>query len=61
MAGAGRAPPAAETVALIADRVSRCARGPFFRFPNVRLNQINWNCELYAHAATVTGDKPSCS
>ena len=45
-----------ETVALIADRISRCARGAFFRFPNVRLNQINWNCELYAHLATVTGD-----
>ena len=45
-----------ETVDLIADRISRCARGPFFRFPNVRLNQINWNCELYAHLATVTGD-----
>ena len=42
-----RLPP--ETVDLIADRISRCARGPFFRFPNVRLNQINWNCELYAH------------
>ena len=49
-------PPAARRVDLIADRISRCARGPFFRFPNVRLNQINWNCELYAHAATVTGD-----
>jgi hypothetical protein len=35
-----------ETTDLIADRISRCARGPFFRFPNVRLNQINWNCEL---------------
>ena len=46
-----------ETLALIADRISRTARGPFFRFPNVRLNQINWNCELYAHAATVTGDR----
>jgi hypothetical protein len=45
-----------ETVALIADRINRCARGPFFRFPNVRLNQINWNCDLYAHNATVTGD-----
>ena len=22
----------------------------------MRLNQLNWNCELYAHAATVTGD-----
>ena len=46
----------AETVALIADRIGRCARGPFFRYPSVRLNQINWNCELYAHNATVTGD-----
>jgi hypothetical protein len=45
-----------ETVALIADRISRCARGPFFRFPSVRLNQINWNCDIYAHNATVTGD-----
>jgi hypothetical protein len=45
-----------ETTDLIADRISRCAHGPFFRFPNVRLNQINWNCELYAHLATVTGD-----
>jgi hypothetical protein len=45
-----------ETADLIADRVSRCARGPFFRFPAVRLNQINWNCELYAHNATITGD-----
>ncbi len=45
-----------ETIDLIADRISRCAHGPFFRFPNVRLNQINWNCDLYAHNATVTGD-----
>jgi hypothetical protein len=45
-----------ETVALIADRINRCARGPFFRYPSVRLNQINWNCDLYAHNATVTGD-----
>jgi hypothetical protein len=45
-----------ETVDLIADRISRCAHGPFFRYPSVRLNQINWNCELYAHNATVTGD-----
>jgi hypothetical protein len=45
-----------ETLALIADRIRRCARGPFFRYPSVRLNQINWNCDLYAHNATVTGD-----
>jgi hypothetical protein len=41
--------------ALIADRVDRCARGTFFRYPHVRLNQINWNCELYALAAELTG------
>jgi hypothetical protein len=45
-----------ETVDLIADRIHRCARGPFFRYPSVRLNQINWNCDLYALNATVTGD-----
>jgi len=36
--------------------VDAVARGPFFRFPSVRLNQINWNAELYAHAATLTGN-----
>src|SRR4030095_8320908 len=45
-----------ETVGLIQDRISRCARGSFYRFPNVRLNQINWHSEMYAHLATVTGD-----
>ena len=42
--------------ALIAARVDRVARGRFFAYPNVRLNQINWNCELYALAAEVTGE-----
>ena len=46
----------ARRVDLIDDRIARCARGPFFRFPNVRLNQINWHSEMYAHFATVTGD-----
>jgi hypothetical protein len=45
-----------ETVDLIQDRISRCAHGAFFRFPSVRLNQINWHAEMYAHLATVTGD-----
>ena len=45
-----------ETADLIVDRIRRCAYGSFFRFPNVRLNQINWHCEMYAHVATVTGD-----
>lgn len=40
----------------IVDQVDRCARGSFFRYPNVRLNQINWNCELYALAAQLTGN-----
>jgi hypothetical protein len=45
-----------ETVDLIVERISRCARGSFFRFPNVRLNQINWHAEMYAQLATVSGD-----
>ena len=40
----------------IAAAVDAVARGPFFRYPYVRLNQINWNAELYAHAATLTGN-----
>lgn len=36
--------------------VDRVARDAFFRYPNVRLNQINWNAELYLAAATLTGD-----
>ena len=36
--------------------VDAVARGPFFRFPYVRLNQINWNAELYAYAAALTGN-----
>jgi hypothetical protein len=44
-----------ETITLIEDRISRCTLGAFYRFPNVRLNQINWHCEMYAHFATVTG------
>ena len=35
---------------------SAVAHGAFFRYPNVRLNQINWNAEVFAHAATMTGD-----
>jgi hypothetical protein len=45
-----------EVVAQIVACVDSVARGRFFRYPNVRLNQINWNAELYACAATVTGN-----
>ena len=45
-----------EVVSRIAGCVDAVARGPFFRYPYVRLNQINWNAELYACAHTVTGN-----
>jgi hypothetical protein len=42
------------------ERLAHCidvvARDRFFRYPAVRLNQINWPAELYANAALVTGD-----
>jgi hypothetical protein len=43
------------TTTTIANEISAVAHGPFFRFPNVRLNQINWPLELDAYAAQVTG------
>ena len=45
-----------DVVARIVDCVDRVARGRFFRFPSVRLNQINWNAELYVAAAALTGN-----
>ena len=35
---------------------STVACAEFFRYPEVRLNQINWPAELYANAALLTGD-----
>jgi hypothetical protein len=35
--------------------VDRCARHPAWRYPNGLVNQINWNAQLYAAAARVTG------
>ena len=45
-----------ELEARIVTAVDAVARGPFFRYPYVRLNQINWNAELYAYAAQLTGN-----
>jgi hypothetical protein len=45
-----------ETVERLTFCVDRVARDSFFRFPSVRLNQFNWNAELYLAAATLTGD-----
>ena len=44
------------TVVAIRDRLRRCAYGTFYAFPQLRLNQINWPIEIYAHAAAVLGE-----
>ena len=44
------------TVELIVDRISRTAHGSFWRYPAIRLNQINWYGLMYAASAEVTGD-----
>ena len=41
--------------AAIADRIHRVARSRYWRWPTVRLNQINWYALIYAADATVTG------
>ena len=46
----------ARTVRLIRDRIHRVARCWFWRWPRIRLNQINWYALVYAADATVTGD-----
>ncbi len=43
-------------VALLVERVRAVAYSPFFRYPNIRLNQINFAAELHACAASMTGD-----
>src|SRR5687767_14751962 len=40
----------------IADRIHRTAMGSYWRWPTIRLNQINWYALVYAADATVTGD-----
>jgi hypothetical protein len=43
------------TVGQIVAAVSAVARTTFFRYPGIRLNQLNWNCALYALDAELTG------
>jgi hypothetical protein len=45
-----------QLVDLIAHRVNTVAHSRFFRYPNVRLNQINFAAELFACAASITGE-----
>jgi hypothetical protein len=46
----------AEVSAAIADRLHRVATSPFWRYPAIRLNQLNWHAAIYAAAAETTGD-----
>jgi hypothetical protein len=43
------------TSRLIAESIDRTVRGRYWRWPTVRLNQINWYALMYAADATVTG------
>ena len=45
------------TVELIRDRIHRVASGVYWRWPALRLNQINWYSLVYAADAEVTGDR----
>jgi hypothetical protein len=47
----------AATAAQIANCVQTAAEGVFYRYPNMRLNQVNWYLELYVWAA-ITADDP---
>ena len=44
------------TADTIAGALQRCARSPFYAYPALRLNQINWPLEIFAWTAAVTGD-----
>lgn len=44
------------TVARLRAAISRTARGRFWRYPTIRLNQVNWYALMYAADHTVTGD-----
>jgi hypothetical protein len=41
---------------LMQDRLRRVADGPYWRYPTLRLNQINWYAEVYGAAAEATGN-----
>jgi hypothetical protein len=43
------------TIQQLIAAVAAVARCSFFRYPGIRLNQLNWNCALYALDAELTG------
>ena len=47
------------TVELIEDRIRSTAAGSYWRYPTLRLNQVNWYGLMYWARATVTGDRGS--
>jgi hypothetical protein len=47
----------ASTVRAIRGAIHRTAGGRFWRYPTIRLNQVNWYALMYAADATVTGDR----
>jgi hypothetical protein len=47
---------APDVSALIAQRLREVALGPYWRYPAIRLNQINWYAQVYAAAAETNGD-----
>jgi hypothetical protein len=49
----GLHPMVADTLALA---VQRCATSPFYAYPALRLNQINWPLEIFHWAAATSGD-----
>ena len=46
----------ARAAGTIAGAIRRCATSPFYAYPALRLNQINWPIEIYAWAALVAGE-----
>lgn len=54
--GRDRVELSAEVRAAMARTVVAVASSPAFRTPTRLLNQINWNADLYAAAATISGD-----
>jgi hypothetical protein len=46
----------ASTAGAIAAAIHGCATSPFYAYPVLRLNQINWPIEIHAWAAAVTGE-----
>jgi len=44
------------TLNAIRDVARRCAYSAFYAWPKLRLNQINWPIEVYAHAAEILGE-----